>query len=60
MLLFTGGLQHPIPAALGGALWIASRVVYSLGYYTGSMEYYFFSPKFFFHVLIALHYEHIF
>lgn len=36
MLLFTGGLQHPIPAAMGGAVWIASRVVYSLGYYTGS------------------------
>lgn len=35
MLLFTGGLQYPIPAALGGSVWIAGRVAYSLGYYTG-------------------------
>lgn len=35
MLLFTGGLQYPIPSALAGALWIASRVAYSKGYYTG-------------------------
>ncbi|EFX85346.1 hypothetical protein DAPPUDRAFT_300290 [Daphnia pulex] len=35
MLLFTGGLQYPIPAALGGAVWIAGRVAYSKGYYTG-------------------------
>ncbi len=37
MLLFTGGLQYPIPAALGGAVWIAGRVAYSKGYYTGGM-----------------------
>jgi len=35
MLLFTGGLHYPIPAALGGAVWIAGRVAYSRGYYTG-------------------------
>ncbi|XP_032782651.2 microsomal glutathione S-transferase 3 isoform X1 [Daphnia magna] len=35
MLLFTGGLQYPIPSALGGAVWIAGKVAYSQGYYTG-------------------------
>nr|CAH0109515.1 unnamed protein product [Daphnia galeata] len=35
MLLFTGGLKYPVPAALGGAIWIAGRVAYSKGYYTG-------------------------
>lgn len=37
MLLFTGGLQHPVPSALGGAIWIAGRIAYSLGYYTGGL-----------------------
>ncbi|KAK4004678.1 hypothetical protein OUZ56_006406 [Daphnia magna] len=35
MLLFTGGFAHPIPSALGGALWIVGKIAYSLGYYTG-------------------------
>lgn len=35
MLLFTGGLQYPVPSALAGAVWIASKVAYSHGYYTG-------------------------
>jgi hypothetical protein len=37
MLLFTGGLKYPVPAALGGAIWIAGRVAYSKGYYTGGI-----------------------
>lgn len=37
MLLFTGGIQYPIPAALAGAVWIAGRVAYSRGYYTGGI-----------------------
>ncbi len=40
MLLFTGGLQYPIPSALAGTLWIASRVAYSKGYYTGGIALY--------------------
>ncbi|EFX85347.1 hypothetical protein DAPPUDRAFT_230544 [Daphnia pulex] len=35
MLLFTGGLQHPIPSSVAGVVWIVGRVIYSLGYYTG-------------------------
>lgn len=38
MLLFTGGLQYPIPSALGGAVWIAGKVAYSQGYYTGGIQ----------------------
>lgn len=35
MLLFTGGLQHPIQSSVAGVVWIIGRVIYSLGYYTG-------------------------
>lgn len=35
MVLLTGGLEHPIPSAAGGAVWILGRVAYSLGYYGG-------------------------
>lgn len=35
MLLFTGGLQYPIPSAIGGAVYLAGRIAYSKGYYTG-------------------------
>lgn len=35
MLLFTGGVQHPIQSSVAGVVWIIGRVIYSLGYYTG-------------------------
>jgi glutathione S-transferase len=35
MLLFTGGLQYPTINAVAGLVWMAGRVSYSLGYYTG-------------------------
>lgn len=41
MLLFTGGLQYPIPAALGGAVYLAGRIAFSKGYYTGGNDLYF-------------------
>ncbi|XP_060592430.1 glutathione S-transferase 3, mitochondrial-like isoform X2 [Ruditapes philippinarum] len=38
VLLFLGGILYPKLSAASGALWIASRVVYALGYYTGDPE----------------------
>ncbi|EFX85348.1 microsomal glutathione S-transferase 3-like [Daphnia pulex] len=35
MLLFIGGLQYPLVTAVAGLVWIAGKVSYSLGYYTG-------------------------
>lgn len=35
MLLFLGGLQYPVVTALAGIVWIAGKVSYSLGYYSG-------------------------
>lgn len=35
MLLFTGGVQYPTINAVAGLVWIAGRISYSLGYYTG-------------------------
>jgi len=34
-LLFLAGIEMPIVSSLAGATWIAGRVVYALGYYTG-------------------------
>ncbi|KAF2352448.1 Membrane-associated eicosanoid/glutathione metabolism (MAPEG) protein, partial [Trinorchestia longiramus] len=33
--LFVGGLYNPKLSAAAGAVWVASRVAYALGYYTG-------------------------
>ena len=33
--LLTGGLRHPLVSAMTGAVFIISRIIYSLGYYTG-------------------------
>merc|ERR1711976_569714 len=35
MLLLLGGIRYPMLAAGAGALYVASRVVYAHGYYTG-------------------------
>ena len=35
MLLFVGGIQYPLVTAVAGLVWIAGKVSYSLGYYTG-------------------------
>eukprot|EP00920_Eleutheroschizon_duboscqi_P024824 GHVT01061538.1.p1 GENE.GHVT01061538.1~~GHVT01061538.1.p1 ORF type:complete len:169 (-),score=27.37 GHVT01061538.1:372-878(-) len=35
VLLVLGGLKNPIVTALGGLLWLAGRVVYCRGYFTG-------------------------
>lgn len=35
VLLFLGGLQYPLVSAIGGAVFLAGRVVYALGYSTG-------------------------
>jgi len=35
LLLFIGGLEMPVLSALAGAIWVAGRVSYALGYYTG-------------------------
>lgn len=34
-LLTMGGLEMPVFSAIGGAVWIAGRVQYAKGYYTG-------------------------
>lgn len=34
-LLTIAGLAYPITASAFGMLWVAGRIVYSLGYYTG-------------------------
>lgn len=33
--LLLGGIQHPLVTAIGGTVWIAGRIVYAKGYYTG-------------------------
>ena len=38
MLLFIGGLHYPLVTALAGVVWIAGKVSYSLGYYTGGKQ----------------------
>ncbi|XP_046555023.1 microsomal glutathione S-transferase 3-like isoform X2 [Haliotis rubra] len=38
MLLFVGGLQYPKISAAAGAVYLASRIAYALGYYTGDPE----------------------
>ncbi|KAG4070900.1 hypothetical protein HA402_011126 [Bradysia odoriphaga] len=35
LLLLFGGLDMPIFAAIGGLIWVAGKVSYSKGYYTG-------------------------
>ena len=30
-----GGIRYPIISAVGGAIWLAGRVAYALGYSTG-------------------------
>ena len=35
MLLLLGGIRHPCLSATGGLIWLAGRVFYALGYYTG-------------------------
>ena len=35
MLLFIGGLKHPVLSAGAGALWCLGRIVYAAGYATG-------------------------
>ena len=35
-LVLTGGLRHPMIAAGAGAIYLAARIIYSLGYYTGN------------------------
>ncbi|KAH7434091.1 hypothetical protein KP509_07G100600 [Ceratopteris richardii] len=34
-LLILGGLGYPITASVFGMIWVAGRVVYSLGYFSG-------------------------
>ncbi|KAH3857527.1 microsomal glutathione S-transferase 3-like [Dreissena polymorpha] len=38
LLLFTSGLQYPKISAAAGAVYLAGRIVYALGYYTGDPE----------------------
>mmetsp|Transcript_9293 Transcript_9293/g.19157 ORF Transcript_9293/g.19157 Transcript_9293/m.19157 type:complete len:189 (+) Transcript_9293:37-603(+) len=38
MMLIFGGLAYPVLASAAGGIWIAGRVVYSQGYYTGDPE----------------------
>ncbi|XP_054262771.1 microsomal glutathione S-transferase 3-like isoform X2 [Macrosteles quadrilineatus] len=35
MLLFVGGIQHPVLASAAGAVWCLGRIAYAKGYYTG-------------------------
>ena len=35
MLLFVGGLKHPVAASVAGLIWLAGRIVYAAGYATG-------------------------
>eukprot|EP00914_Ancora_sagittata_P009764 GHVO01018525.1.p2 GENE.GHVO01018525.1~~GHVO01018525.1.p2 ORF type:complete len:171 (-),score=6.75 GHVO01018525.1:909-1388(-) len=35
-LLITGGLAFPITTAIGGLVWIAGRITFAVGYYTGN------------------------
>eukprot|EP00921_Rhytidocystis_pertsovi_P018796 GHVQ01029768.1.p1 GENE.GHVQ01029768.1~~GHVQ01029768.1.p1 ORF type:complete len:182 (+),score=19.12 GHVQ01029768.1:320-865(+) len=35
VMLILGGLAHPLWAFVGGFIWIAGRLIYALGYYTG-------------------------
>ncbi len=35
LLLLTGGMSHPCLSAGAGAIWIAGRIAFALGYYTG-------------------------
>ncbi|XP_064617850.1 glutathione S-transferase 3, mitochondrial-like isoform X1 [Liolophura sinensis] len=38
VLLLLGGLQFPKVSALSGLIWIAGRVAYAKGYYTGNPD----------------------
>jgi len=35
LLLLFGGLYNPCVSAISGSVWIASRIAYALGYYSG-------------------------
>lgn len=37
-LLTLGGLEMPVFSAVGGWIWIAGRIAYAKGYYTGKPE----------------------
>ena len=37
-LLLTGGLSHPCVASCAGLVWMAGRVAFALGYYSGNPE----------------------
>ena len=34
-MLLVGGIQYPLLSATAGAVWIAGRIAYAKGYYTG-------------------------
>lgn len=53
MLLFMGGLQYPIPAAIGGTVWLIGKVAFSNGYYTGGMR----SLKYFIEIILIHFYR---
>jgi len=38
MLLFVGGIQHPIASSVGGLVYLLGRLVYAHGYSTGDPE----------------------
>ncbi|XP_049775806.1 microsomal glutathione S-transferase 3-like isoform X1 [Schistocerca cancellata] len=35
-LLLLGGLEHPVISAAAGCVWLAGRIAYAKGYYTGN------------------------
>ena len=39
--LTTAGLSHPVLASLAGVIYLAGRIAFAKGYYTGELDFYF-------------------
>ena len=43
--LTTAGLSHPVLASLAGVIYLAGRIAFAKGYYTGELDFFFYKGQ---------------